>query len=153
MCGAPIHSVYINKLLKNGFKVSRYASKQRPLKKVQSELTNSRLGIIDFYFTKPELRSSIREILKKMPDLERLFSKVSNDGAESYEVAAIKSGLHVIFRIANLFAQILDEKHLSEIYKCLGDYGDLMEILSAALMTNIEGKTKKQANLLNQVLT
>ena len=63
---------------------------------------NRRLDMVEFLYRKQEKLGSIRELLSKMPDLERLCSRLAMDRAHGKDMLAFRNALGLFFSLEEL---------------------------------------------------
>ncbi|MDF3047426.1 MAG: mismatch repair protein MutS [Candidatus Midichloriaceae bacterium] len=100
---------------------------------------NKRLDVVEFFIRNEAIITSIRELLKSMPDLERLVGKVFAERAHFQDLIMIREGLKCALSIADNLR--IHSEALPDILKIalnqIGDFSDVLEVLSKALAANI----------------
>ena len=85
-------------------------------------LINKRLDIVETLYHSQEKLKSLREILSRTPDLERLCSRLAMDKAHGKDMLAIKNALHC-FRLLEQQLLQLDKGNVSVPPSATGDKG------------------------------
>ena len=96
---------------------------------------NRRLDCVEEFFNGYSLRNKLRELLKDVRDIERLMMKVEIGSANGIDLNALKFS----FKVLPKLRAELDEVHSDILIACrdgLGNYDDLVELLTRALVEN-----------------
>ncbi len=100
---------------------------------------NKRLDVVEFFIRNETVINPLRELLKSMPDLERLVGKIFAERAHFQDFIMIRDGLKCALSIADTL-RVYSES-LPDILKIalnqIGDFSDVLEILARALVANI----------------
>lgn len=72
---------------------------------IEKEKINSRLDALEFFFNNTYLRESLRSLLHRYADIERIAGRVSYGNAGPRELVTLKNSLAKIPEILSLFAQ------------------------------------------------
>jgi DNA mismatch repair protein MutS len=78
---------------------------------LNKERIENRLDQVQVFFDHPDLRQSLRDILKQIADLERLLSKLSSTRGSARDLAGLRSSIQLLPELAKL----LDDKHIHKI--------------------------------------
>ncbi|MDN5379631.1 DNA mismatch repair protein MutS [Thermodesulfobacterium sp.] len=92
---------------------------------------------VSFLVEKPDLRDALREVLKKLPDLERLSTKCSLRLINPKEMALLRDSLKYLPEIKEIFSEI-DQlpRLLRDILSQLGEFTGLYQRLCEVLVEN-----------------
>jgi DNA mismatch repair protein MutS len=109
---------------------------------------NTRLAAVEFFLTATQLRSQIREILKKIPDIERILSRLSLNIGSPRDVKTLAEALGLVAELKKLSsksnAPVLFQQFFSQLNK------ELLEITTLINATLVENPPidPKQGNLI-----
>jgi len=104
-----------------------------PLIKI-SEI-EKRLNGVEFFYRDAILRQSIQNILKDLPDIERLALKIKSGSISPKELKALKEGLK---RIPNIKASLAKAglSEIKELFDKLFELNDVVNLIDNALIEN-----------------
>jgi DNA mismatch repair protein MutS len=97
-------------------------------------LINDRLDAVAHFLSDPLLRDTVREALRKCPDIERALSRISLDRSGPRDLAAIRNGLQ---QAEDLFTNLPETGLPSDINTArtaLSGHGELVALLDDALI-------------------
>ena len=97
-------------------------------------LINDRLDAVAHFLSDPLLRDTVREALRKCPDIERALSRISLDRSGPRDLAAIRNGLQ---QAEDLFTNLPETGLPSDINAArtaLSGHGELVALLDDALI-------------------
>ncbi len=97
-------------------------------------LINDRLDAVAHFLSDPLLRDTVREALRKCPDIERALSRISLDRSGPRDLAAIRNGLQ---QAEDLFTNLPETGLPSDINTArtaLSGHGELAALLDDALI-------------------
>jgi len=100
----------------------------RPLRSVDA--INARLEQVAHFFEHYELRSRMRDLLKRCSDLERLISRISASRASAREVVSLRFTLELVPEIRQLLANV---DIFTEVADSLHDFNELVELIRRSL--------------------
>ncbi len=95
---------------------------------------SSRLAAVDFFIENDDLRSDLRTLFKKLPDMERSLSRLGLERAGPRDLAAIRDGLDVADSASGLFEDKSAPAELEQELSRLSGFDDLQESLESALV-------------------
>jgi DNA mismatch repair protein MutS len=93
---------------------------------------HSRLTAVRFLLEQSRFRDSLREALRRVPDMDRALSRLALDRAGPRDLAAIRAGLTQAMALAPMFADVVPR--LAEAAKALTGHTALIEVLTRALV-------------------
>lgn len=93
-----------------------------------------RLDAVAFAFENGQLTQSIRDHLRKVPDLDRALSRLSLDRGGPRDLAAIRNGLTQADMLHPMFAKTDTPDLLAEAADGLTGHSDLIDLLDEALI-------------------
>lgn len=99
------------------------------------EFINSRLDAVDEFYRDTILRSSLREELKKIQDIERLLSKISLGSSNARDLLALSNSIAHLPKIRNL----LKEAHtpiIKNLYQKSDELSDIRDLINQSISTN-----------------
>ena len=97
-------------------------------------LINNRLDAVAHFLSDPLLRDTVREALRKCPDIERALSRISLDRSGPRDLAAIRNGLQ---QAEDLFTNLPETGLPSDINAArtaLSGHGELVALLDDAVI-------------------
>jgi DNA mismatch repair protein MutS len=110
-----------------------YEHMSHPLSNVQK--INERLDGVDFYVQYPDIRSDLRNILRKIPDIERCLSRLSVGRGSPRDLDAIRTAIGLIPDIKTLHERVDNLPIiLTRSLRLLNDLSDLKNELDRALI-------------------
>ena len=86
---------------------------------------NQRLDAVEFFASQQSLRQQLRELLKKVYDLERISGKIALSSASAQDLVALKSSIAFIPRIRALCTKIRQPRGLTGLTGTIGIYRPL----------------------------
>lgn len=100
---------------------------------------NNRLDIVQFFAENEYVRDNVREVLKRVPDIERALSRICMNKASPRDLAAIRNGLYEATMLAEIleFCGIPLPSGLVIYLRELGSHDQLLSILREALKGEI----------------
>lgn len=103
------------------------------------EAINNRLDMVHFFAESDYIRSNIREVLKRIPDMERALSRICMHKAGPRDLSAIRSGLAESIMLAEIleFCGVELPSGLSLYLRSLGSHDSLVSLLREALKDDI----------------
>ncbi len=99
-----------------------------------SQVITDRLDAVSFGFDNPRLRQELRDILRKIPDLDRALSRLALDRGGPRDLAGIRNGLAEAKWMAGRLQDEVLPTLLSNAVKGLGGHDDLIALLDKALI-------------------
>jgi len=99
-------------------------------------IISTRLDRVQFFCDAERLRSDLRHLLKRGPDMERALSRLSLGRGGPRDLAAIRDGLGLSVQVRRLLADdtsLVLPQGIAAFDAALGDHHGLIELLSAAL--------------------
>jgi len=98
-----------------------------------------RLDMVDFFVQNQPLRQDLREVLKRVPEIERALSRICMDKGGPRDLAAIRDGLQEAAIICNMLGANINDIPLG-LRRALGSivaYPELVAKLAQALKTEV----------------
>lgn len=113
---------------------------------ISAPLTNTeaianRLDMVQFFFENESVRDNLREILKRVPDIERALSRICMDKASPRDLAQIRSGLAQALIISEIleFCGVEIPSGIATYLRGLGTHDQLVGKLNEALKEEVTG--------------
>jgi DNA mismatch repair protein MutS len=97
---------------------------------------NKRLDSVAFFISNLQLTEHVRELLKSIPDFERLLNKVYTERTHFKDLITLKNGLICALEIANTLNASTVQGNLKIMTSQISNFGDLIESLSQTLIDN-----------------
>ena len=103
-----------------------------PLK--DKELINHRINIVDFFFKKQDLSSTMRNDLKDIGDIERMLAKISTSRINPKELNKFKESLILSNNIkTSLYKKYQSNHHISNTFSQYNEYTDVISDIDTIL--------------------
>ncbi len=109
---------------------------------------NNRLDIVEFYLENKEIRHKIRNSLKNFPDIDRCMSRISLNKSEPVDMINLLHSLNISLELSAILEDHRKNNHIIEAYTKLGTHGEIIELLSKALVLDPK-KSKKDGGFIN----
>jgi len=116
------------------------------------EAINNRLDMVQFFFEHEYVRSNVREVLKRIPDIERALSRICMDKASPRDLSAIRIGLsEALILSENLaFCGIELPLGIAKYLSGLGSHDQLLAKLNEALKEEITSGLAREGGYIAQ---
>jgi DNA mismatch repair protein MutS len=101
---------------------------------------NERLDGTEYFFKNTQITNELREILTKIPDIERALSRVCMNKCGPKDLAAIRDGLNEsknIGQLFQLFSSIVKPSIINQYFSNLGFHDNLIQLLNSALKDEV----------------
>ncbi len=96
---------------------------------------DSRLNSVEYLLNDLLLKEELKDLVKRIYDLERLSSKLVYGGVNARDMVALKNSLYVLPDIKELLRNVND-KCLNEIYKNIDVLSDVYALIESAIVEN-----------------
>ncbi len=106
----------------------------RPL--IDKNKIEKRLDAVEFFMNNPQALEDIRELLKSVPDFERIISRIYLNRSTPKDMAALRDGLKSVLRLNEIFSFSNFVKVPAEIKEALsniGNFDSLINLLENAI--------------------
>ena len=100
----------------------------------QIDVINARLDAITWANSNSKLTQTLRDALRKTPDMDRALSRLSLDRAGPRDLAAVRDGLHQSLRISEALSAEAMPDLIKESVDALTGHSGLLDLLDDALV-------------------
>ena len=100
----------------------------------QIDVINARLDAITWANSNSNLTQTLRDALRKTPDMDRALSRLSLDRAGPRDLAAVRDGLHQSLRISEALSAEVMPDLIIESVNALTGHSTLLDLLDDALV-------------------
>ncbi|MEM2199344.1 MAG: DNA mismatch repair protein MutS [Thermoplasmata archaeon] len=98
---------------------------------------NERLEIVEIFYKDTILRLSLIDLLKKIPDLERIWSRIEVKRATPQDLILLKRSSSIIKEIAGIISSMKNEK-LKDFFKSIESLDNASKIIENSINENFE---------------
>lgn len=123
-----VFGVMKNTVTNMGTRLLRY-SITRPL--IDINEINSRLEKVDVFYENYDLTSKIREILKQIPDLDRLIARLSLSKILPKELISLKNGL---IKSKELKEELSNVDTFNKLTECISSFQDTIILIDSTIL-------------------